>query len=200
MSSSEQDVPALDILLRHNINPDSLFPNQLTLFEQANMDQRARLLELWQISPPIFENSSSLKTSTQSPPTFNNVDLGGNQNRSSDRVSGMHDDLMMGEAGCESHGTHDAEPYVVSGYEVLAQRDYDLSANQHMSTGYSDSAPIERVPIGEYKSSTDPVYKREECWPSPQPIEHQYGAFEMKNYYIGCGVARPHWLEDQHMY
>lgn len=40
------------ILLRNSINPEQLFPSQVDLFQNADDDQRLRLLELWRISPP----------------------------------------------------------------------------------------------------------------------------------------------------
>jgi hypothetical protein len=40
------------VLLRNSIDPTLLFPSQIELFQNADDDQRLRLLELWRISPP----------------------------------------------------------------------------------------------------------------------------------------------------
>lgn len=40
------------ILLRNSIDPALLFQSQIDLFQNADYDQRLRLLELWRISPP----------------------------------------------------------------------------------------------------------------------------------------------------
>lgn len=40
------------ILLRNSIDPTSLSPSQIILFQNADSDQKLRLLELWRICPP----------------------------------------------------------------------------------------------------------------------------------------------------
>ena len=42
------------MLIKHGIAPSSLLRAQLTLFEQADEDQRSRLIELWTIVPPTY--------------------------------------------------------------------------------------------------------------------------------------------------
>lgn len=65
-----------------------------------------------------------------------------------------------------------AEPYMVFGYEILAQRDYELSTRKAEPTTGSL-----------YKLTTDPIYQSQRWWEhaNPQPMEHQYGAFEQMN-------------------
>ncbi|WEW60354.1 hypothetical protein PRK78_005839 [Emydomyces testavorans] len=193
-SFPEEGSSAKEMLLRHNINPDSLFPSQLTLFEQADPEQKARLVELWQISPPAFGNPSSLRPFTDSL-------AGSGQSSRIAQVAEAHNDIVMDEDNTDAHDPHTAEPYVVSGYEILARKEYDSSAQQQTESPHpSETLPTEPASNDAYKTSTDPAYRREDWWQNSQPVEHQYGAFEMKNYYIGCGVAIPHWLEDQHMF
>lgn len=39
---------------QHSIDPTALLPNQITLFLNADYEQKLRLLELWRISPPSY--------------------------------------------------------------------------------------------------------------------------------------------------
>ncbi|EEP82960.1 predicted protein [Uncinocarpus reesii 1704] len=190
-----ENMPPNEILARHNINPGTLLPSQLTLFEQADIDQKARLLELWQISPSTFGNISSLQASN-SAVTSAAHNQGCNKYDATNETPDFQSDITMDEDSADSYDMHHAEPYVVSGYEVLARREYDASAQPQSELSVLPINP----PTDVYKASTDPAYKKEDWWQSSEPVEHQYGAFEMKNYYIGCGVARPHWLEDQPMF
>ncbi|KMU88716.1 hypothetical protein CIHG_06384 [Coccidioides immitis H538.4] len=166
---------------------------RLALFEQADREQKARLVELWQISPPTFGNPSSLQPFANSLPAAECSQLD-----SFGKALDPHNDVMMDEDSTNSCDTHAAEPYVVSGYEMLAQREYNLPTQPSLPFPRGN-CPAEIPSSATYNPSTDPVYKREDRQET-QPIEHQYGAFEMKNYYIGCGVARAHWLEDQHFF
>src|ERR1700709_2176091 len=50
------DLPASTVLEQAGINASALFPSQLQLFKNAGPEQRSRLIELWQISPPTYGN------------------------------------------------------------------------------------------------------------------------------------------------
>ena len=59
LKSAQEAIPRLDDSLRatlrqHDINPDSLLPAQIQLFQSAPYDERLRLLELWRIAPPEY--------------------------------------------------------------------------------------------------------------------------------------------------
>jgi hypothetical protein len=43
-----------DLLRQHSIDPSALLPNQIHLFQNADNEQRLRLLELWRIAPPSY--------------------------------------------------------------------------------------------------------------------------------------------------
>ena len=43
-----------EILRQHSIDPSALLPNQVHLFQNADYEQRSRLLELWRIAPPSY--------------------------------------------------------------------------------------------------------------------------------------------------
>jgi hypothetical protein len=115
-------------------------------------------------------------------------------------VDSMDQDDMSGD------GSKYAEPYIVSGYETLAQREYELSASQAdlQSSVEMQIAVLPANPptSADYRLANDPVYHGREWWrhgAMEQPIEHQYGAFEQRNQHLGCGITRPHWLDDHEM-
>jgi hypothetical protein len=43
-----------ETLRQHSIDPSALLPNQVHLFQNADYEQRLRLLELWRIAPPSY--------------------------------------------------------------------------------------------------------------------------------------------------
>ncbi len=43
-----------DVLRQHSIDPSALLPNQIHLFQNADDEQRMRLIELWRIAPPSY--------------------------------------------------------------------------------------------------------------------------------------------------
>lgn len=209
-------VPAESVLMQHNIDPWTLFPSQLELFKQAGPEQQSRLIALWQISPPGY----SKQAGGQEP-----RGQGGNP-FPSDR-NGMIEtggDSMMVEDALEDSDNQQAEPYVVSGYESLAQRDYDLSSSR-MQAGAQVSPeqhllipppPVEPSTGSQYKRANDPAFQSREWWhhgpgtgqqqqqqQQEDPVEHQYGAFQQMNEYRdrgGIAQARGHWMEDERMF
>lgn len=203
-SSVEQNTPPelglhlKNLLLKHNINSELLLSTQLILFEQANMEQRARLLELWQISLPILETSSPLKESQQCPPVSPDNDSACDGFQSSFMVVEPCDDMMMDEPDSESYDILCAEPYVVTGYESLKQRVSDSSAIQSISSNSLNLAAVQAAANDRYELLINPRSMREN-WPAqPRLNEQQHSDLEMKmeNYYPG----RPHWPEDQRIY
>lgn len=73
----------------------------------------------------------------------------------------------------------DVEPYMASGYEQLARKQYEMSASTSKKAySPSDTSVGELNNIGPYKQATDPVY----C----QVMENQYGAFQMRR--GTCGI------------
>ena len=77
-------------------------------------------------------------------------------------------------------GTHDAEPYVRSGYELLAERDYKRQAAP--SPGKEMYNPLGTA-VG-YRHAVDPAFTGREWWRNfvdRQPTEFQYGTLEQIN-------------------
>lgn len=193
------------ILLRNSIDPSFLFPSQIDLFQNADNDQRLRLLELWRISPPQgrqgIPEGVDYNTSRQLydwPPTS----LEQEEAMAKLRYERMLEERMQREdiqdhqqeldqsmdEGTESAAvqatrdlltsspdTRTAEPYIVSGYDMLAKREYEESA-QAAANHLREST--------KYNQATDPVYNTggngglwEKNVGSILDMENQYGAF-----------------------
>lgn len=84
---------AIEVLRYHALDPNTLTPEQLGLFENADAEQRERLIQTWQLY-------SQFGTET-----------------SQSHDSAMHDSAME-----EGEGNAYAEPYMVSGYESVPEQ------------------------------------------------------------------------------
>ncbi|EER36720.1 conserved hypothetical protein [Histoplasma capsulatum H143] len=189
-----------------------------------HVEQKTRLIELWQISRPNVRKAnpfdSGIPTSSSSLPS-----------RMQSARDTMIDVDCMDQDARSTTGLDDsqhAEPYVMSGYEALAQREYDASAARSacghgfaeasQSSVAAAAAAATTSTSSSYKPAVDPVYKGHGLWDVQgqqqghgqggseavlllQPMENQYGAFEQRNnsMYLGCGIARAHWLDDREM-
>jgi hypothetical protein len=200
------------ILLRNSIDPSLLFPSQVDLFQNADDDQRLRLLELWRISPPQgrqgYPDGTDYNKSRQLydwPPTslaqeeamaklrYERLEEERIQQEEIQKHQQELDQSM--EQSAAAHETRDvlatspsnAEPYIVSGYDMLAKREYEASASSHLqeSTRYNQATdPVYSYTDPVY-SYTDPVYKPsggngglwEKNVGSMLDMENQYGAF-----------------------
>lgn len=60
LQPSKQDI-ASRLLIKNGIPPSALLRSQLTLFEQAEDEQRSRLIELWRIFPPTYAKNGGQK-------------------------------------------------------------------------------------------------------------------------------------------
>ncbi|KAM5438340.1 hypothetical protein MferCBS31731_005201 [Microsporum ferrugineum] len=191
-SASTSAFSAEDMLRSYNIDPSTLYPSQITLFSQAAPEQKFRLIELWRISPGTVNPAVMANIlPSQGAHIVHTGFLSNLTNTQSKPQSCGGDDMMMDDEKIDID-SHDAEPYVLSGYERLAQQEYE-----------SQSAPASTSPLSSqtYNQATDPVYKGSE-WQQQQQhraMENQYGELQMKKYYFGCGISRAHWLEDEQM-
>lgn len=195
-----QESPAT-VLSLNNINPSSLFPSQLTLFEQADSDQRLRLIQLWRISPPNYGSHDLARDLGNWPPT--------SLQREEEMAQLRHERKLMEQQNLNDmaglHGTDEActtdmvalgdgdgrpnaEPYILSGYEMLARRDYEdqAQAEQKQWDKVISHYQGQQSSAGhDYVQSTDPVFNGKEWWHNfveKQTMEHQYGAFDHMNW------------------
>ncbi|KAL2828637.1 hypothetical protein BDW59DRAFT_159439 [Aspergillus cavernicola] len=120
-------------LRQYNVDPSSLTSSQLELFANAMPEQQSRLIQMWQICP---EPSASAPGFTQSTQIAFAKD------------SDMCDSSQ--EQGSSDHAHQGAEPYMLSGYELVA---HESSAHQ--------AAPMTNEPTtgSPYRPSSDPVYQ-----------------------------------------
>ncbi|KAF2441231.1 hypothetical protein P171DRAFT_366977 [Karstenula rhodostoma CBS 690.94] len=166
------------VFLRNSIDPSLLFPSQIDLFQNADNDQRLRLLELWRISPP---SGSTARQLYDWPPTS----LAQEETMAKLRYEKMLDQSMnqsIDTAAVQAArdirvGSPDnaAEPYIVSGYDMLARREYEESAKPAGNQLRESTS---------YNQATDPVYMhagQTSLWEknvgSILDMENQYGAF-----------------------
>jgi hypothetical protein len=234
------DQETLEIILgRHGVDVSTLFPSQIELFRSAEPSQQMRLVELWRISPPnlgghaLSQNIGSL-SSVQT--TFEHEEAMARmryerQTQFSEQqlpqVDGPEDMMSDGEqsnapltpiqggdgrwAGT-THSTHQPEPYMASGYESLAAREYELSAQRPSKDVYSHFGTA----VGglAYSSATDPVYKsiadiqqypngsygwaQRSLEEQQRAMEDQYGAFSEHRYGSG-DMVKGYGGEDEEM-
>lgn len=170
---------AEDILTSNGVDPASLFPSQITLFKQADDDQKRRLIELWQIAPPEYGNHALAQDLETWPPT--------SMDREVEMAKLRYDRLHQAAKNQQMHAyqqhvsepdQQQAEPYVVSGYEMLAQREYEQQRNLNTYSPLGSA-------VGGYKQATDPAYMDNDWWvrsqqQQQQPLEHQYGSFQQQ--------------------
>jgi hypothetical protein len=164
------------VFLRNSIDPTLLFPSQITLFQNADDDQRLRLLELWRISPPAgrqgYPYGTDYNMSRQLydwPPTS----LAQEEAMAKLRYEKLEEqhirehDSQLGQ----SISSQAAEPYMSSGYEMMACREYEESTKQE--------EPLRET--SKYNQATDPVYNSGGLWQknvgSVADMENQYGAY-----------------------
>ncbi|KAF2199145.1 hypothetical protein GQ43DRAFT_376957 [Delitschia confertaspora ATCC 74209] len=195
------------IFIRHSIDPSGLFPSQIDLFKNADDDQRLRLLELWRISPPQGRqgapNGMDYNLSRQLydwPPTslaqeeamaklrYEKMMEERAQQEEIQRHQQQLEQSMTGPSSSPETGS--AEPYVVSGYEMMARREYEESAKAANALRESTN----------YNQATDPVYNAQGngLWDknvgSLLDMENQYGAFAAAREYDA-----PHIYDDSEM-
>jgi hypothetical protein len=165
------------VLLRNSIDPSLLFPSQIELFQNADDDQRLRLLELWRISPPQgrqgYPTGSDYNMSRQLydwPPTSLAQEEAMAKLRYEqefEQQSQQQNEQVSRELSTSPQA---AEPYMSSGYDMLAKREYEASSRRE--------APS-------YNQATDPVYNStgtngglwEKNVGSILDMENQYGAY-----------------------
>ena len=187
---------AKQLLHQHGVDPSCLLPSQLTLFEQALPDQKSRLVELWRISPPEYagfgaqewtdELGAWEQTTLEQEEAMARLRYARKNANNESRldVDVMDDEKREIEQRSVRHAeeNHMVEPYIDSGYEMLAQREYDQQPKSD-NTARSTYSPLGSS-VGNYNRALDPVYSGKGWWDfdqGEQPMEHQYGMFDQIN-------------------
>jgi hypothetical protein len=196
-----------EMLVRNSIDPHTLFPSQVSLFRGADLDQRLRLLELWRISPPNLgsydlakEQATWLETTLQREEEVARL----RYERAVIEAQGIgspHNTLAAVEEisrpssapevrsrpPTSGFGAPTAEPYMMTGYELLAQREYERSAGGNTVLAESTR----------YNQATDPAYRGSGGYGKGiQDMENSYGAFEAMREQ-GSGMANLNGLDEE---
>ncbi|KAJ5774644.1 hypothetical protein N7457_009540 [Penicillium paradoxum] len=103
---------SLDVLRFHGLDPETLTPEQLGLFEHADAEQRERLIQTWQLYSQFGTEASQ------------------------SHDSAMHDSAMEEDNG---DGNVYAEPYMVSGYESVPTQASHLPKEPTTGEAYAGS-------------------------------------------------------------
>ena len=168
------------ILSRHGVDVASLSPAQITLFKTADASQQMRLIQLWQFykitaTPSISQDLSNYQMTSfeqeeaMAKLRYERQMLEERMSRTGGDLGIDTDDTMSDESSTTPMpmtpiqggdgrwaGVHVAEPYMSSGYEALARREYEQSAGppkeiySHLGTAVGGQS---------YNHATDPVYK-----------------------------------------
>ncbi|KAB2571576.1 hypothetical protein DBV05_g9776 [Lasiodiplodia theobromae] len=213
--SSRTNPQLMAIFARHDIDMADLSPGQLELFTGADADQQLRLLELWRITlrgaaaeDGVWTSATSLEmeerlareryerlqqhSSSQQQPATRPIRLDtememmtddeGTASASASPTSTLASPRMMG-----INHLAGAEPYMLSGYEQLAKRDYEMQQQQQQQ----QHGPRRQGMVYGYSGATDPVYKA--------AVENQYGAFQaMREYgYESTSGPAGGWHDDE---
>lgn len=212
------------ILSRHGVDANSLLPSQIDLFKTAPPSQQMRLVELWRICPNDYSRHAMAHDIGSWPSTsfeqeeamaklrYERQMLEERMSRAGGDVQSMDSDTMsdssatmpitpiQGGDGRWSSNPPNAEPYMASGYESLAQREYEASARSKDIYSHFGTA----VGGPTYTHSTDPVYKTVEDihkypnvggdWETllhqrQMAMENQYGAYEQQFQHNAGGVT-----------
>ncbi|KAI3392574.1 hypothetical protein diail_5486 [Diaporthe ilicicola] len=183
------DMQDLELLLRnHGVDTSALSFPQVELFRNAADPQKARLIQLWTICPP--SNPADNPTLTWSNTTVEQEEMLAQrrfeyhqQQQQQQQQQGTVDETVMSLDGTDTgttfgssptsmqsgdgrwvpHAQHYMEPYMQSGYEQLAKKEYDAAAGR----------------MDEYKIATDPVYRSTGGmldYERQQWMENQYGS------------------------
>ncbi|POS68941.1 hypothetical protein DHEL01_v212664 [Diaporthe helianthi] len=199
------DLQDLELLLRnHGVDTSALSLPQVELFRNAADAQKARLIQLWTICPPssAAENPSLTWSNTtveqEEMLAQRRYEYHQQQQQQQHQQQALPDETVMSLDGTDTgttfgssptsmqsgdgrwvaHAQHYMEPYMQSGYEQLAKKEYDASAAR-------------RGGVLEYKIATDPVYQSTGGmldYERQQWMENQYGAV------VGGG-----WGDDEEM-
>lgn len=156
-------------LAQHNIAPSSLLRSQLALFEQADDQQRSRLIRLWSISPSQSTVDRGQETSTLLG-KYKTMTL-----EKEEEIACLQYQKAMFEGEYQDdqgdvydtrnlyggEGWQTAESYITAGYEHLAQWEYAHQEKKDISAGLSPSIGL--IFGDRHNSVTDPVYLRNDC-------------------------------------
>lgn len=185
-----QEPSAEQILTEYGVNPAALSASQMELFKTADNVQKMRLIELWRICPPENpqENPAVAWTST----TVEQEELLAQlrYERKLEEETQNHNVMSLDGTPLTPVQTGEGqwtaisymEPYMLSGYEALARREYEDTIKRQYDAAMTRPKDVynhfgSAVGAPTYRPATDPVYNND--WTQRQEVmENQYGAFQ----------------------
>ncbi|KAJ2969539.1 hypothetical protein NUW58_g9966 [Xylaria curta] len=158
------------------------------------MPQQSRLIELWQIYPPSNPqqtNPAVAWTNTTVEQEELLAQLRHEQKIAEAEAEARRNSLMSMDGTpltpvqtTDGHWVTTAyvEPYMMSGYEMLARREYEESAKRQLQEETSHPKEVyshfgSAVGGGNYRLATDPAYANDWFY-RQQAMENQYGAYQ----------------------
>jgi hypothetical protein len=193
-SEPPQTQPSAEqILSHHGIDPSCLSPQQIELFKTADIPQQIRLVELWQIYPPA--NSQSNLNVAWANTTVEQEELLAQlrheqklaeEEAQRNTVMSLDGTPLTPVQSSDGHWVNMTyvEPYMMSGYEMLARREYEESVKRQQEEEMSRPKDVcthfgFAVDGNHYSPATDPVYAGD--WShQQQAMENQYGAYQQR--------------------
>lgn len=193
------------ILVAHNVDPTALSISQRGLFRAADDAQKLRLIELWNIAPPTIaidhpalalptttlqqeEALAQLRYERKAAETAALQEQ--QQNTTAMSLDGTQVTLQSGDGRWASQ--QGVEPYMSSGYEELARREYENSRPRAgMYAGHCGSVGAQNAAAG-YSSAMDPVWQTTNVGVD---YTAQQRAIEMENQYGMLMAARGNEME-----
>lgn len=145
------DISWQSTLLQHDIDPSLLLPSQALLYQNANYDQRLRLLELWRMAPHAYGDAN---LTHQMLITESRTSLTQGEDMAKVRYECRMQDREHQPPPKQT--SSETEPYMASGYEVATQR---------VDTPHMD--PVYAAATGLWQAPSHNV-----------AVEDQYGAWE----------------------
>ncbi|KAI1122521.1 hypothetical protein F5Y10DRAFT_281653 [Nemania abortiva] len=185
-SEPPQTQPSAEqVLSHHGIDPLCLSPQQLDLFKTADTPQQIRLIELWQICPPKNPQQTNIAVAWSNTSIEQEEILAQHRHelQAAEAEDARRNSIMSMDGtpltpvqttdGCWISTVY-VEPYMMSGYEMMARREYEESARRQLEEEMSRPKEVynhfgSAVGSGNYRLATDPVY---------EAMENQYGAFQ----------------------
>ncbi|ORY60261.1 uncharacterized protein BCR38DRAFT_412438 [Pseudomassariella vexata] len=183
--------PAAELILNnHGIDHSTLSASQMELFKTAEDSQKLRLIELWRICPPTnthenlavtWMNTTVEQEEMLAQLRYERKLAEEEQQQNTMSLDGTPLTPVQTPDG-RWIATADTEPYMLSGYEALARREYAETARkayEEMSKPTSMFSHFGSAVGGPmYRPAMDPVYNND--WArQQQAMENQYGAFQM---------------------
>lgn len=171
---------ASDVLQEAGVNASVLLPSQITLFKNADDDQKQRLVELWKIAPPTAGTQLPPAASSNWPQTSMELE----EEAARLRWETMERERLKNLCALPGYDGRSAEPYMTNLF----------NASNNTATSVTGD---------DYKRCKDPVYNHSREWwqvgLDTEPMEHQYGLLQHMMWAQPEPAVARHQDEDQEM-